>query len=305
MSENCKICGNDHNNRFYTLKEMMFGTRHLFDYLECSQCGAIQILNPPVDLSVYYPDNYYAYITLNESSNLRKALKRIRWKLYGYLDIKPFQPLYGDWLKRAEIKLDDRIADIGCGNGQLLYEMYASGFKNLVGIDPFIESSKNINPCLSLLKKDIYEIEDSFDFIMMHHSFEHMDEPKNVMQIANKLLKPGKQLLIRIPISDGEAWTTYGVHWVQLDPPRHIFIHSVKSIQLLAEQTGFEISQIVYDSDAFQFWASEAIRNDIPSTKAHGTVTKKELKQYNRRARELNKVGKGDQACFYLRKKQA
>ena len=89
---------------------------------------------------------------------------------------------------------------------------------------------------------------------------------------------------------------------MQLDPPRHIFIHSVKSIQLLAEQTGFEVSQIIYDSDAFQFWASEAIMRDIPSTKAQGMFTKKELKILDQRAQRLNQIGKGDQACFYLTK---
>lgn len=139
--------------------------------------------------------------------------------------------------------------------------------------------------------------------MMMHHSFEHMDEPKKVLQKANELLKPGKKLLIRILISDGEAWQTYGIHWAQLHPPRHIFIHSVKSIQLLAEHAGFEVSQIIYDSDAYQFWASEAIRNDIPSTKIQGTLTKKDLKHYNKRAKQLNQAGKGDQACFYLTKK--
>jgi len=302
MAESCKICNNDNNNRIYSLREMMFGTRHLFDYLECSRCGTIQLLNPPDDLNAYYPDDYYAYTTLNRSGKLRNILKRIRWKLYGYFDIKPFRPLYGDWLKRANVKLEDKIADIGCGNGQILYEMCASGFKNLVGIDPLIEESEYINPSLALLKKNIYEIEDTFDFIMMHHSFEHMDKPQKVLQKINELLKPGKQLLIRIPISDGEAWETYGVNWVQLDPPRHIFVHSIKSIQLLAAQTGFEITQIIHDSTAFQFWASEAIRNDIPTTKAQATLTKNELNQYNKQAQQLNREGKGDQACFYLRK---
>lgn len=304
MSNTCKICGNGHNNKFHTLKEMMFGTKHLFQYLECADCGTIQLLSPPnFDLNAYYPDDYYAYVPLSKSSGFRQVLKKIRWRLYNSFDAKPFRPLYGDWLKRANVRLDDRIADVGCGNGQLLYEMYASGFTNLVGIDPFIERSKYLNPSLSLLKSSIFEIEDAFDYMMMHHAFEHMDKPKEVLQKANELLKPGKQLLIRIPITDGEAWQTYGIHWVQLDPPRHIFIHSVKSIELLAEQTGFEVSQIIYDSEAFQFWASEAIMRDVSPMKAQGMFTKKELKDYSKKAMQLNQIGKGDQACFYLTKK--
>ncbi|MEX2592996.1 MAG: class I SAM-dependent methyltransferase [Anditalea sp.] len=259
-------------------------------------------LSPPHGLNAYYPEDYYAYITLNESGTLRKILKKIRWKFFTLFDISLFRPLYGSWLKNAGAELDDKIADIGCGNGQLLYEMYASGFSNLTGIDPFIESSKVINPSLSLLKNSIYEIEESFDLIMMHHSFEHMDEPKKGLEKANQLLKPGKKLLIRIPISDGEAWKIYGVHWAQLDAPRHFFIHSVKSIRLLAEQTGFEVSQITYDSNEYQFWASEAIMRDVPSTQAQGLFTAKELKKFNEKAKKLNQIEKGDQACFYLTK---
>lgn len=304
MTESCKVCENAHQNQLHIVREMMFGTRHVFTYLECSVCGTIQLLAIPPDLSAYYPDYYYAYVPLNRSSSFRKLLKIIRWKLYNYFDMPPFRPLYGDWLKRANVRLDDKIADVGCGNGQLLYEMYASGFKNLVGIDPFIQSTQIINPSLSLLKRSIFETEGVFDFIMMHHSFEHMDEPKKVLEKANQLLKPGKKLLIRIPIAGGEAWQKYGVHWAQLDAPRHIFIHSVRSMQLLAEQTGFEISKIVYDSDAYQFWASEAILKDIPSTKAQGMFTKKEMGAFNKKAKRLNQIEKGDQAGFYLVKKE-
>jgi SAM-dependent methyltransferase len=300
MSNHCKICGNGHNNKFHIIKEMMFGTQDVFDYLECKRCGTIQLLNPPDDLSTYYPADYYAYTPLNESGILRKILKRMRWKLYTYIDIKPFSPLYGDWLKKAGVKTNDRIADIGCGNGQLLYEMYASGFINLVGIDPYIEKTHILNPSLTLLKKSIFDTEGTFDFIMMHHSYEHMEDPKAVLEKTYQLLKPGKKALIRIPVSDGEAWKKYGVYWAQLDAPRHFFIHSITSIQLLAEQTGFKVSKIEFDSNGYQFWASEAISQGIPSTKAGGIFSRKQLHLYDKQAEKLNRINKGDQACFYL-----
>lgn len=302
MSNHCKICGNVHNNKIHSILEMMFGTRDVFDYLECRSCGTIQLMNPPDDLSSYYPADYYAYIPLIESGMLRKTLKRLRWRLFTYIDLKPFRPLYGDWLKKAGVKTSDRIADIGCGNGQLLYEMYASGFTNLIGIDPFIEKTHRVNPSLTLMKKSVFEMADTFDFIMMHHSFEHMEDPKGVLEKTFQLLKPGKQILIRIPVSDAESWDTYGVHWAQLDAPRHFFIHSMASIQLLAEQTGFKVSKIDFDSNGYQFWASEAISQGIPSTKAGGMFSKKQLHQYDKQAGKLNRIKKGDQASFYLTK---
>jgi len=61
----------------------------------------------------------------------------------------------------------------------------------------------------------------------------------------------------------------------------------------LAEQTGFEVSQIIYDSEAYQFWASEAIRKGVPSTEAQGMFTKEEIKDFDKRAKKLNRAGGG------------
>ena len=57
----CKICGNSVGNTLYTVREMMFGTREEFEYLECAQCGCVQLWNVPADLSPYYPPDYYSF----------------------------------------------------------------------------------------------------------------------------------------------------------------------------------------------------------------------------------------------------
>ena len=40
---------------------MLLGTRRPFVYTECAQCLSVQLMNPPADLSPYYPDNYYSF----------------------------------------------------------------------------------------------------------------------------------------------------------------------------------------------------------------------------------------------------
>ena len=60
MSESCRICGNSENNRKHIAREMMFGTRERFEYLECARCGTVQLIDVP-DLSRYYPEDYYAH----------------------------------------------------------------------------------------------------------------------------------------------------------------------------------------------------------------------------------------------------
>jgi hypothetical protein len=71
------ICGNDLGNRIYSAKEMMLGLRDTFEYLECPNCGCIQLLNRPSDWSRYYPSGYYAF-NVGSAGAMKVFLKRAR-----------------------------------------------------------------------------------------------------------------------------------------------------------------------------------------------------------------------------------
>src|SRR6185436_3569999 len=58
----CRICGNAEGNQTFFPREMMFGWREEFEYLECGRCGCLQIARIPANLAKYYPsDGYYSY----------------------------------------------------------------------------------------------------------------------------------------------------------------------------------------------------------------------------------------------------
>jgi hypothetical protein len=52
--------------------------------------------------------------------------------------------------------------------------------------------------------------------------------------------------------------------WVQLDAPRHFFLHSANSLGLLAGKVGMAVTETVYDSDELQFVGSEQYLKGIP-----------------------------------------
>ena len=114
--------------------------------------------------------------------------------------------------------------------------------------------------------------------------------------------------MIRIPTASSFAWKEYGVDWVQLDAPRHLFLHSVNSMKLIAAETGLEVHDIVFDSTHFQFSGSEKYQQDIPlnDQRKKGLFEKIAWKfkkpVLTRRANQLNREGRGDQAAFILRK---
>jgi SAM-dependent methyltransferase len=319
----CKICNKEINSTPLEAREMMFGLKTVHYYYECKCCESLQIEMVPEDLALYYPDNYYSFkqqpATGIDTTFLRKIksayLLYKRNKIPGFLlSIGYKVPEYTIWLKTAGVKYDDAILDIGSGSGDILAQYCKAGFTDLQGIDPFLKREfKSRNGKLRLLRKSMFEEQEprSFDFVMLNHSFEHMDEPQAVFQRLSELVKPGKNLLIRTPVNRSWASIKYGTNWVDWDPPRHLVVHSVKSIQLLAQANDFEVTRVIFDSTAFQFWGSEQYKQDMPLydsrsyavNKKTGLFTRSQIKDWQKKAEELNKKGQGDQACFYLRRK--
>ncbi|WP_296703698.1 class I SAM-dependent methyltransferase [Algoriphagus sp.] len=225
-------------------------------------------------------------------------------KSFYKFESKFFEPSFGYWLKKIKPKFSDRIADIGCGNGQLLYEFFASGFQDLHGFDPFIEEENRISPSLTIWKKRIEESDLKFDLIMMHHSFEHMPDPFDILKACFEKLKPGGRLLIRTPVSDAQIWKDEGVFWVQLDAPRHLMIPSTKGMVAIAKKAGFILDEIEFDSSEFQFWGTELYKKGLAlDPKLIGkNFAKEEIDAFKEKALQYNQEGKGDQVCFYFRK---
>jgi 2-polyprenyl-3-methyl-5-hydroxy-6-metoxy-1,4-benzoquinol methylase len=317
----CKVCGNTENDNVVIAREMMFGFRDEFMYFQCSFCGCLQIIDPPKDLSKYYPsENYYSYksavLPNRKTIKLKYFLKHMLFNIYWHLNL-PLLNLpcfrYFKWLETLrKITKTTTILDVGCGSGRLLQKMSTVGFKNLTGIDPFIEKDILYQSGVKIIKANICDLLNSgienksinktFELIMLHHSFEHMDNPRETLDQLYKILNPKGQLLIRIPVSDSFAWRKYGVNWVQLDAPRHFFLHTKKSIALLAKDCGFVLKRIIYDSTKEQFLCSEKYCRDITLFHTDIKVSAAHVRKCKKHAAYLNKIKDGDQACFVLEK---
>lgn len=312
-------------HKSYAVREMQLGTREVFVYFECGNCGCVQLRDIPANMAKYYPDHYGAFSPLcsNEDSFLTQMAKKyakrkiVNHRLFGKtLAGKVFENTFGFafipyWLLKEGLNLnsDSKILDVGCGSGATLNLLENMGFRHLLGIDAFIPSDIKYKNGISVLKARLESINDCFDFIMMHHSFEHMDDPLRTLVKLNSLLKPEQHLLIRIPICSSYAWKHYGVNWSQIDAPRHLFLHSLESMALLAGEAGFEISEIIYDSVGLQFLVSEQYAKDIPLYRDKSyedpaeQFSTEDVEFYCAKAQHLNLQKLGDQACFYLRKR--
>jgi 2-polyprenyl-3-methyl-5-hydroxy-6-metoxy-1,4-benzoquinol methylase len=318
----CIICNNVENNKQYTFKELQLGTHEEFCYQYCNNCGSMQLIDVPNDMSKYYPNNEYYSFNFNiDVSQKMKRIKKIKaeyflfnkYKLLGFLLSLGYkwQPVF-NWVKNTKTKYTDSILDVGTGNGGTLAELFKIGFKNLTGIDPFIKQ-ETAEGSIKILRKSIFEIHQKFHTIMMHHSLEHMFNPIDVISKAKELLEENGTLLIRIPIMGNYAWQTYNQFWCGLDAPRHIFIPSRKGINILAEKAGLEIVKFEYDSQDFVsvIWMSEQFKNGIALNHKNSYFVNPQNSMFSnddiRKFRvilkqEANK-NNGDTAAIYLKKK--
>ncbi len=322
----CRICTNEISENTLQIKEMMFGTGRFYSYSKCSLCGCVQIEQPEKNMENMYPSSYYSFNTYNISS-ITKKIKRfvVRCSVanaLGYNSINNF--LFsqknrdgGAHALKDKISKTSKILDVGCGDGSLIDALNWCGHRNLTGIDPFMNDSISVGN-YQLIKKNIEELDGNeiFDIIMLHHSFEHVDNPFEVIKNIKRLLKKDGLCIIRIPVSDSYAFDLYKENWVQLDAPRHVFLHTNKSMEILTSKYNLTIESIVNDSMEFQFIGSEQYKKGIGLNDARSyylppykklffnkkhLFSKSNIQQFKQHANVLNKEGKGDQRIYYIR----
>jgi SAM-dependent methyltransferase len=312
----CRICCNTTGNRIFLASEMMLGSRDSFEYVECGFCGCLQLISPPGDISRYYPQDYYSFQPSPTPIAWKRWLRRA-WARHSTGQGDPvgaaISAIRGpmiprEWTALTGVNPRSSVLDVGCGAGSALLRFHEAGFSRLEGCDPFIDHDRVVGGGIPIRKRFLEEVTGTFDLVMMHHAFEHMPDPRAVMASVVKKINPGGWCLIRIPVASSYAWKTYGPDWVQLDAPRHFFLHTVASIALLAQQAGLRLVRTIHDSTEFQFWASEQYKLGVPLyddrsymvNRTTSVFTAERLREYRRRAKELNAIGNGDQACFFL-----
>lgn len=320
----CAICGETSGQR-HSASERMFGFGGEFAYFECSSCGCLQLLTPP-DLGRFYPDYYYSYsppLAPRDSSwaNLRcwAARRRSRAQLLGVnafwrfaAKLRPRQDvarLQSFLAPVGRIDQHSRILDVGSGAGTLLCELADAGFEHLVGVDPYLKEDTTVGPFVRLRAASLDSVNAEFDVVMFNHSLEHMPDQESALRNAAKLLSADGVCIIATPLAGSDAWSAYGTDWVELDAPRHYFLHTQTSLDLVAKRAGLAVYRTVFDTNAFAYWGSELYRRGLTLydsqagalRQAETHFSTRQLSDFTRRAAAANDSGRAGRATFYLR----
>jgi 2-polyprenyl-3-methyl-5-hydroxy-6-metoxy-1,4-benzoquinol methylase len=316
----CCICGNKDENTKYTVKERLLGKDESFLYFQCGKCDLLQISPPPPNnIGEYYPSDYYAH---TEPRGFIKFMDSIIKKaiIYRYTKNKHrFIGLLGSLILRDQMPpievtdgiLNKKILDVGAGSGKLLKTLLKAGFTNVLGVDPFIaddiliQDTDNTNKIL-VKKGFVNDIKETFDIVMLNHSLEHMPEQLEPLIYIRELLNDKGICIVTLPTVSSYAWDKYRENWYSLEAPRHFYLHSIKSINLLVEKAGFKVDKIRYNSNHSQITRSKYYQKNICqreiNKKLYMPLGLLKMCVNTIFSKYLDKIKKGDIITVYLSK---
>jgi SAM-dependent methyltransferase len=331
--DTCEICGATGDFERLRLREMLFGTREEFGYHRCPACGVLRIEQVPDDLGRHYPDDYYAGYSGAAGRGGRVPEQPVGMRLRGlraanratvFGASRPSDRVLRRWAPRAVVpaeqltriqalglrSYDDPVLEVGCGRvPRHLLDLQAIGFANLTGIDPFLERDDVVAGIL-LRRLRVQDATGTYRAVTFHHSFEHVPDPAETLAAAVDRLADDGTILIRTPVGGTFFWRTFGTDWWELDAPRHLFVHTCRSLELLAAAAGLEIVRIVWDTTFLELIASIQIQRDVAwrepaswNVSPPGSFDKSEIAAFKRQAAELNAAGDGGRAGLYLRRR--
>jgi hypothetical protein len=272
---------------------MMLGTRDEFYYMECSDCGCLSLVDVPFDLERYYPEDYCTFM-MRPASLVRRLRNAVYLSRFSFL-VNWRQRDDFDVIRRVKLKKNMRFLEVG-GSGSLLSDLRDLGY-DVHGVNSFVQADIADRHGVLVERKSLAEVTGKFDVILFRHSLEHM--PIDVLKIAREHINSDGHCVVCIPIL-GWAWQNYATCWAEIDAPRRRFVHTPKSFSLLAENSSFRIEKVVFDTSAFQLWASEFYQQGIPLIRVPQPTRgqRNRLKEF---AATLNLAGAGDAAQFYLK----
>ena len=219
---------------------------HAMDYIsgdsfqvwQCIQCQTGITTPQPVTMAPYYPRQYRRYIPL--IGKVLKFFYRRRVKHWA-----------------SQFPGPGMAFEMGCGDGLMLDTLRDLGWK-VVGSErtPQAAYYAHYHLRLPVFVGGLETIQPGphFDLIFLFQVLEHLADPLVTVQRLSQLLRPGGKLIIGVPNFSSWQSKVGQEKWFHLDVPRHLRHYSLRSLQVLLNQSSMEIELINYVSFEHDFY---------------------------------------------------
>jgi SAM-dependent methyltransferase len=264
----CDACAARAGHRVLDAPEREPGLGRRFRYQECGSCGHVQLLDGPADPEPSHAPDHSSLgppPAPGDEPRLLGVRRAVANRLLG-LSPAATEPLTATtprlapfgWLAGLGLSTDSRICDVGCGNGELLVQLWRYGFRRLHGVDPHAAGvGVEVAPDVYVQRCRAEHLTGRFDAILLNHALEHMPRPVSVLRRMRWCLPRNGVLVVRVPVAGTAARRRHGADRVTLDAPRHQFVPTVRSMYMLADRAGLQVERTFFDGHARQFRGGE------------------------------------------------
>lgn len=165
------------------------------------------------------------------------------------------------------------ILDVGCHTGALIARMHDTGYARVEGVDlsrkfkgdPFPFTVADLNKPFDHLFEG-----KTFDALVVSEVIEHLDDPRNFLLQAHRILSPEGLIIGTTPnvgffegrlkfLLKGELWG-FGAN--NYRSQRHISPITIEALPLLLEECGFNLLELT-TAASFATWARKAVTAPI------------------------------------------
>lgn len=219
----CRNCSAHESRPLYaSVPDRFHGFAGAFTYVSCARCALVQLEHIPANLGEFYAD----YRIHTGDSTAYRVLRRMTIG-HCYLE----RPGHGK-----------ALLDIGCGNGAYIKEMAANGWKAAgYEFDPTHAAALSAQLGLPVISGEqaLTDHAGQFDLVTFNFSFEHLDQPLRLLELATRCLRPGGEIYIAVPNIEGREAAIFKDRWFHLDPPRHVSFFTKQLLRQQLERNGF------------------------------------------------------------------
>jgi len=232
----CPGCGKKDCHNWLQAPDRFHGRAILYQLVRCNSCSLVWLGNAPTpaEMGQHYGPAYDLAIT-------------------GVGD----DPRH--WIYRRDTvlryKTEGSILDLGCSSGGFLDSLKGPSWK-LTGIEMSESVARRAaGRCgAEVFVGGILDAPfapNQFDVITCFHVFEHLYDPRSVLEKVFYWLKPGGIFYTMMPNIDSAGRRIFGSHWFALELPRHLSHFSPASLRNLAIGIGLQEISITTHREMF------------------------------------------------------
>lgn len=283
--EKCPLCDSNENRLLFDAIDRFYQLPGKFGIVRCSSCSFVRLSPRPEEefIGFYYPESdYYSYTSDLGSIrgvSARGIAGKIRSVILGTLGypvesgtrLEAFLGLvarrvllnratYGWGPRFPKFREDGNALDIGCGNGRYLSYLKHHGW---------VVHGVEISNTAARAAKQLFDIDvhvgpvesvvhpkESFDYITMFHSLEHVFNLNSTLSKIYSLLKPNGILYVEVPNVESIGVAMDKRYWFHWDAPRHLWGFSPSTLTRLCRSQGFQIDKLTTLSMPSHGWSN-------------------------------------------------